>query len=43
MFGSRYMFPLRKREEDGEIVVELHNRGWTEVKRFDADPPSNPR
>lgn len=38
MFGSRYRFPLRKREEDGEIVVETFDRGWTEVKRFDPDP-----
>lgn len=43
MFESRYRFPVRKRREGGQIVVEIHSRGWTEVKRFEADPPSNPR
>jgi len=38
MFGSRYAFPVRKRREGEEIVVEIHDRGWTEVKRFDPDP-----
>lgn len=32
--------PLRKRREDGEIVVELldYEGGWYPVKRFDPDP-----
>lgn len=40
MKGSRYAYPLRKRRENGEIVVEIHDRGWTEVKRFDPEPVS---
>lgn len=41
-YGPAVQPPLRKRRENGEVVVELLSTGneWYRVKRFDPDPNS---